>query len=117
MILMNMSGLGKVFRQYDVFLINLEPTIGSELQKTRPGVIISPNEMNKPLHTVIIAPLTTTLKKYPTRINLIFSRKKGQIVLDQLRTIDKSRLVKKLGAIKPAEQIQIQQIIAEMLCR
>lgn len=85
--------------RFDVYLVNLDPTIGSEIKKTRPALIISPIEMNTHLNTVIIAPLTTKTRPYPTRIKLTFQGKSGQIVLDQLRTIDKSRLLKRLGAI------------------
>lgn len=85
--------------RFDIFLINLDPTKGSEIQKTRPCVVISPNEINFNLSTVIIAPMTTKTKKYPTRILVKFDGKDGQIALDQIRTVDQSRLIKKLGKI------------------
>jgi mRNA interferase MazF len=84
-------------KQFAIYLISLDPTVGAEIQKTRPCVIISPDEMNKYLNTVIIAPMTTVIRNYPTRINLIFDGKEGQIVLDQIRTVDKNRLIKKIG--------------------
>lgn len=84
-------------QQFAIYLISLDPTVGAEIQKTRPCVIISPDEMNKYLNTVIIAPMTTVIRNYPTRINLIFDNKDGQIVLDQIRTVDKNRLIKKIG--------------------
>lgn len=80
--------------RFDVYLVALDPTLGSEIKKTRPCVVISPDEMNRHLNTVIIAPLTSTRKKYPTRVGLSFQGKKGDIVLDQIRTVDKKRLVK-----------------------
>lgn len=86
-----------VVQRFDVFLVNLDPTVGAEIQKTRPCLIISPDEMNRNIATVIIAPLTTKGRAYPTRVACEFQNKQGQIVLDQMRTIDKSRLVRKLG--------------------
>jgi mRNA interferase MazF len=96
--------MGMVIKRFDVFLVNLDPTIGSEIQKTRPCVVISPDEMNLYIATVIIAPMTTKGKTYLTRIPCQFQGKNGQIVLDQIRTIDKTRLVKKLGQISQDEQ-------------
>lgn len=96
-----------VINRFDVYLINLDPTIGSEIQKTRPCLIISPDEMNRHIRTVIVAPMTTAGKDYPTRIECNFKKKKGQIVLDQIRTIDKTRLIKKLGKIDPETQIEV----------
>ena len=91
-------------RRFDVFLVNLDPAIGNEIQKTRPCVVISPNEMNKYVTTVIIAPMTTKGRLYPTRILCQFQGKAGQIVLDQIRTVDKTRLVKRLGQLDLEEQ-------------
>ncbi len=88
-----------VVSRFDVVLINLDPTIGSEIMKTRPCMVISPDEMNRHLNTVIVAPMTTAGKDYPTRVPCTFRKKKGRIVLDQLRTIDKARIIKKLGNI------------------
>lgn len=81
----------------DVYLVDLNPTMGAEIKKTRPAVIISPNEMNNTLKTVIIAPLTSTIRAYPFRVDCTFQRKRGQIALDQIRSLDKKRLIKKLG--------------------
>ena len=83
-----------VVNRFDVYLANLDPTVGSEIQKTRPCLIISPDEMNRYIRTVIVALMTTAGKEYPTRISCTFKKKKGQIVLDQVRTIDKTRLIK-----------------------
>ena len=101
-------------KRFDIFLVNLDPTVGYEIKKTRPSVIISPNEMNKYLSTVIIAPLTTKIRNYPTRIKCEVLGKKGQIVLDQIRTIDKIRLVKKLSKIDKEIQIKIINLLQEM---
>ena len=89
-----------VIRRFEVWLINLDPTIGKEIKKTRPCLIISPNEANKYLETIIGAPMTTTIRNYPTRVNCVFQKKTGQIAIDQIRALDKIRLVKKLGTLK-----------------
>ena len=94
-------------RRFDVFLISLDPTKGTEIKKTRPCLVISPDEMNRHIRTVIIAPITSTLKSYPTRVTTTFQGKQGQIVLDQIRTVDKQRLVKKLGVISDPAQSQV----------
>jgi len=86
-------------KRFDVYLVNLDPTVGREIKKTRPVLIISPDEMNSHISTIIIAPMTTKGRPYPSRVSCTFQGKKGQIVLDQLRTVDKIRLVKKLGRI------------------
>ena len=104
-----------VIRQYEVYLISLDPTIGHEIKKVRPGVIISPDEMNKNISTVIIAPMTTQSHFYPTRIPLKFTGKDAWIVLDQLRTVDRKRLIKKLGKIEQVIVNQVKSIIKEML--
>lgn len=106
--------MGMVVKRFDVFLVNLDPTVGSEIQKTRPCVVISPDEMNRYIATVIIAPMTTKGKQYPTRIVCQFQGKNGQIVLDQIRTVDKNRLVKKLGQISQDEQKMLLATLAEM---
>lgn len=106
--------MGVVVRRFDVFLINLDPTVGSEIQKTRPCVVISPDEMNRYIATAIIAPMTTKGKAYPTRVVCQFQGKDGQIVLDQIRTIDKTRLIKKLGQIGQDEQRVILDTLAEI---
>lgn len=103
-----------VAMRFDVFLVNLDPTVGSEIRKRRPCVVVSPNEMNRHITTVIIAPMTTKGKAYPTRVACQFQGKDGQIVLDQMRTIDKARLVKKLGQINQEEQREVLDTLAEM---
>jgi mRNA interferase MazF len=100
-------------KQFEVYLINLDPTTGSEIKKTRPCVVISPNEMHR-LNTVIIAPMTSTCKLYPTRIPVSFEKKDGYIVLDQIRTVDKSRLVKLLGTIDKKTAHEVLKILQEM---
>ncbi|OGW05228.1 MAG: growth inhibitor PemK [Nitrospinae bacterium RIFCSPLOWO2_01_FULL_39_10] len=101
--------------QYEVFLINLDPTIGHEIKKTRPCVVISPDEMNLNIQTVIIAPMTTKSHDYPTRVKVKFQSKSGWIVLDQIRTVDKRRLVKRLGRITRSEIEKVKYVIKEML--
>lgn len=99
--------------QYDLVLVNLDPTIGSEIKKTRPCAVISPNEMNKHLRTIVIAPLTTTSKPYPTRVEVKHAQTKGWIVLDQIRTIDKRRIIKKLGKLTASEITAVKEVIME----
>ncbi len=99
--------------QYQIVLVNLDPTIGSEMKKTRPCVVISPDEMNKYLQTIIIAPITSTSKSYPTRIVLKNNKTKGWIVLDQIRTIDRQRVIKALGILTEKEINTIKGIIKE----
>jgi mRNA interferase MazF len=106
--------MGVVVNRFDVFLVNLDPTIGSEIKKTRPCVIVSPDEMNRYIATVIIAPMTTKGKTYPTRVFCQFQGKDGQVVLDQIRTIDKTRLVRKLGQISQDEQKAVLDTLTEM---
>ena len=103
-----------VVKRFDVYLVNLDPTIGREIKKTRPCLVISPDEMNRHIGTVIVAPMTTQGQAYPTRISCRFQGKNGQIVLDQIRTIDKTRLVKKLGQINTAAQKAVIVLLAEM---
>ena len=103
-----------VVHRFDVYLINLDPTVGSEIQKIRPCLIISPDEMNRHIRTVIVAPMTTAGKEYPTRISCTFKKKKGQIVLDQIRTIDKSRLIKRLGTIDPNAQLEVIAVLQRL---
>ena len=106
--------MAMVVNRFDVFLTNLDPTVGSEIQKTRPCLIVSPDEMNRHIRTVIIAPMTTAGKNYPTRVQCKFKRKEGHIVLDQLRTLDKSRLIKKLGAIDSKTQVDVISTLQKM---
>jgi len=103
-----------VVKRFEVYLVNLDPTIGSEIQKTRPCLIISPDEMNSYIATVIVAPMTTRGRDYPSRVNCQFEGKEGQIVLDQIRTVDRSRLVKKLGRIDATTQDEVLAVLLEM---
>ena len=103
-----------VVKRFDVYLVNLDPTVGSEIQKTRPCLIISPDEMNPWIKTVIVAPMTTKGQPYPTRVPCEFQGKAGQVVLDQIRTVDKSRLVQKLGQISASTQREVLTTLAEM---
>lgn len=102
-------------KQYQIVLVNLDPSMGSEIKKTRPCVIVSPDEMNKYLQTIIIAPMTSQSHHYPTRIPVKHNNKKGWIVLDQLRTIDKLRIVKILGLLSENEICKLKAIIKETL--
>jgi len=104
----------KPVQRFEVHLISLDPTKGSEIRKTRPCLIISPNEMNKHIRTVIIAPMTSTIKNYPTRVTTTFQGKKGQIVLDQIRTVDKRRLIKNLGSISKAAEEKVLTVLQEI---
>jgi mRNA interferase MazF len=106
--------MGMVVNRFDVWLINLDPTIGSEIQKTRPCVVISPGEMNRKIATTIVAPMTTKGKVYPTRVLCQFEGKEGLIVLDQIRTVDKTRLVKHLGCISEDERTLVLAALGEM---
>jgi mRNA interferase MazF len=103
-----------VVKRFDVYLVNLDPTIGAEIQKPRPCLVISPDEMNAYIHTTIIAPMTTKARNYPTRVSCRFEGKDAHIVLDQLRTVDKSRLIKRLGRISPATQKRVLDVLAEL---
>ena len=100
--------------QYSIWLVNLDPTIGTEIKKTRPAVVISPNEMNDVLKTVIIAPMTTKTRNWPTRVKIVFEGKDGEIALDQIRTIDKKRLIRQLGKIDFFTIIKIKKVLKEM---
>lgn len=100
-------------RQYEIVLVNLDPTIGSEMRKTRPCVVISPNEMNKFLETIVIAPMTSSSKRYPTRVGINHNKKKGWIVLDQIRTVDRQRIFKLLGSLNEKEILKVKSIIRE----
>ena len=106
--------MAMVVNRFDVYLINLDPTVGSEIQKTRPCLIISPDEMNRHIRTIIVAPMTTAGKDYPTRISCKFKKKKGQILLDQIRTIDKTGLIKKLGSINPGTQLEVISVLQRL---
>jgi mRNA interferase MazF len=106
--------MAMVVKRFDVYLTNLDPTIGSEIQKTRPCLIISPDEMNRYIRTVIVAPMTTVGKDYPTRIACQFKKKNGHIVLDQIRTIDKTRLIKNLGSLDAETQLKVISVLQQM---
>jgi mRNA interferase MazF len=103
-----------VTKRFEVYLVNLDPTVGSEIKKMRPCLIISPDEMNTHIATVIVAPMTTQDRAYPTRVSCKFQGKDGQIVLDQIRTVDKTRLAKRLGTISAATQKAVLAVLAEM---
>ncbi len=103
------------YEQYQIILVNLDPAIGSEIKKTRPCVIVSPNEMNKHIRTIIIAPLTSTSKNYPTRVKISYNDKTSWIVVDQIRTIDKRRVIKTLGELSKSEIKTLKSVIKETL--
>lgn len=104
-----------VIKQYEIYLVNLDPTIGHEIKKVRPCVIVSPDEMNKHIETVIIAPMTSHSRAYPTRVSIRFKGKDGWIVLDQIRTVDKKRLIKKNGRLDQDTVRNVKAVIQEML--
>ena len=106
--------LVKPVRRFEIHWVELDPTRGSEIRKTRPAVVISPDEMNRHIRTVIIAPMTSTRRDYPTRVNLTFQGKRGQVVLDQIRTVDKSRLVSRLGQLTAKQQRAVSAILQQM---
>ena len=106
-----------VIKRFDVYLVILDPTIGSEIQKTRPCVIISPDEMNRHVATMIVAPMTTKGRSYPTRVACTFQGKDGQVVLDQIRTVDKLRLARKLGRLKVETQREVLSVLTEMFTK
>lgn len=100
-------------KQYQIVLVNLDPNIGSEMKKIRPCVIISPDEMNKYLQTIVIAPMTSNSKSYPTRVEVKHNKTKGWVVLDQVRTIDKKRVVKIFGSLTEKEYNLVKAVIKE----
>ena len=99
--------------QYDIVLVNLDPTIGSETKKTRPCVVLSPNEMNKYLQTIVVAPMTSSSKPYPTRVEVKDKVTKDRIAIDQIRTIDRIRIVKRFEALSDREIEQVKNVIKE----
>ena len=101
----------------EVWLVSLEPTVGSEIQKTRPCIVISPDEINKLLRTVIVAPLTSTIKNYPTRVTIVFQTRESSIALDQIRSVDKSRLLRKLGNLSKEDSEAISSILIAMFAQ
>lgn len=104
-----------VINQYEIYWTDLDPARGSEIQKTRPCVVISPDEINHNINTVIIAPLTSTSKNYPSRVKIEFENRVGWIVLDQIRCVDKSRLIKKAGELYEDDIMEVKNVIKEML--
>lgn len=104
-----------VINQYDIFWINLDPTVGHKVKKTRPCVVISPDEMNHNIGTVIIAPITSTAKIYPSRVACKINNRKCTVMLDQLRTVDKQRLISNMGLLSGSEIQEIKRVIKEML--
>jgi len=100
--------------QFDVYLVDLNPMLGSEMKKVRPAVIVSPNEMNRNLKTVIVAPLTHTIKRYPSRVPAQFAGQAGEIALDQIRAVDKSRLKQKQGKVDAGTSANIKAVLATM---
>jgi mRNA interferase MazF len=101
-------------RRFDVCLVALDPTLGSEIRKTRPCLVISPDEMNSTIATVIVAPMTTRGRPYPTRVACRFAGKRGQVALDQIRTVDRQRLVKRLGRLAAARRVEVLGVLQEM---
>lgn len=106
-----------VIHRFDVWLVNLDPTIGSEIRKTRPALVVSPDEMNLRISTVIIAPMTTRGRDYPTRVPCTFQGKSGQVVLDQIRAVDKARLVKRLGEVDAPTAESVIDTLAELFAK
>lgn len=100
--------------QYQIVLVNLDPTVGSEIKKTRPCVVVSPNEMNRHMNTIVVAPMTTSTRKYPTRVEVHHDKKKGVVAIDQIRTIDRQRVIGVLGKLTHPETIEVKRIIKEM---
>ena len=109
--------MGMVAKRFDVFVINLDPTIGSEIQKTRPCVIISPNELNDYIQTVIIAPMTSKSRSYPTRVHCTFEDRECHIILDQIRTVDKRRLLKHIGHIDARTQQHVLDVLGQLFSK
>ena len=101
----------------EVWLVSLDPPVGSEMKKTRPCVIVSPDEENRNLRTVLVAPMTTTERPYPTRVNITFQSHRGHVALDQIRVVDKERIIRKLGSINPKAAKSISLVLVEMFFR
>ena len=100
-------------RRFDVFLVNLDPTVGSEIRKSRPCVVVSPDEMNRNVRTAVVAPLTTSSRPYPSRVPVRFAGKNGQVVIDQLRIVDKARLAARLGVLAADEAMSVLGVLKE----
>ncbi len=101
-------------RRFDVYVVDLDPTQGAEIRKARPCVIVSPDEMNRPIRTVVVAPMTTNRRHYPSRVDITFQRKKGQVALDQVRAVDKARLARRLGRLPEARAREVSAVLVEM---
>ena len=101
-------------KRFDVYLVNLDPTVGHEIKKNRPCLVISPDELNRNISTVIVAPMTTKGRNYPTRVSCTFNDKKGQILLEQMRAVDKTRLIKRLGNVGSFVQAQVVSVLSEL---
>jgi mRNA interferase MazF len=101
-------------KRFDVYLVNLDPTVGHEIKKYRPCLVISPDELNRNISTVIVAPMTTKGHNYPTRVSCTFDDKKGQILLEQMRAVDKKRLIKRLGKVGSLVQSQVFSVLSEL---
>ena len=102
--------------QYDIYWVDLDPTRGGEMTKTRPCVVVSPSELNKYLMTVIIAPITSTLRNYPYRVHCSITGREGEIATDQIRTVDKGRLKRKMGSLTPNEVNKLREVLRQMFC-
>lgn len=101
-------------KRFEVYLVNLDPTVGHEIKKSRPCLVISPDELNRYISTVIVAPMTTKGRSYPTRVSCTFQGKEGQVVMDQIRTVDKIRLVKRFGKIDSQTQVEVFSVLSEL---
>ena len=101
-------------KRFDVYLVNLDPTVGHEIEKNRPCLVISPDELNRNISTVIVAPMTTKGRNYPTRVSCTFNDKKGQILLEQMRAVDKTRLIKRLGNVGSFVQAKVFSVLSEL---
>lgn len=101
-------------KRFEVHLVNLDPTVGSEIRKIRPCLVISPDEINRHIRTVTVAPMTSKGRPYPSRVHCRFEKKDGQVVLDQIRTVDKSRLIRRLGRIDQRTQGRVLATLAEL---
>jgi mRNA interferase MazF len=112
-----MAVVSRFPRRDEVWLVSLDPTHGAEIQKTRPCLVVSPDEMNEYLQTVIVAPMTTTIRPYPTRMPMRFQGKSGQAALDQLRAVDRQRLIRKLGTVSPTLGQQVSDVLLRMFSR
>jgi mRNA interferase MazF len=106
--------MGVVIQRFEIYLVNLDPTVGHEMKKLRPGAVVSPDEMNRHVQTVIIAPMSTKGRPYPTRVECTFQGKRGQIVLDQVRAIDRIRLVKRLGKLNSRQSAEVLAVLGAM---